>query len=931
MFCLAAIALSQAVWTQSPAAVAPAPRNDYRPLEADRGASALWQSLEKLHTRASLMMITAHPDDEDGGMLAYESRGQGVRVALLTLNRGEDGQNAMSNDYWDRLGLVRTNELLEADRYYGVQQYFTRVIDFGFSKTREETLQQWGYDRVLCDVVRVVRMDRPLVMTSVFTGNLTDGHGHHQVAGQMNQEAYKAAGDPNVCPAQIKEGLRPWTPLKVYASVPRFAVSPQGQMYDYATDKWAPIKFFDYVTGEWSDKVPAANVEIAEGALNPLLADSYLQYARAGLGWQKTQNGGIGVPLDGPMDSPYHRYGSRVPAQDQESSFFDGIDISLAGIATLAPGENGFLKQGLAKMDELVAEATQNYSANDPEKIAPELAEGLKLTQSLIQQVQSSDFPGDAKYDVLHELRVKETQFNDAIAESLGITLTAVLAPPHAAAAYFGFSMPPEDITRVVIPGQTFGVDAYAADTGTVPVEIQNISVSTDGPEQDWKIDPVKPASGELGADQRFETTFNVVAPDDAEPTKPYFHRDNVEQPYYDLQEPQYFSQPFTPYPLDAELKFNYQGAQVEIEAEVQTAEHEVGYGSLYDPLIVVPAISVQTEQRRTIIPLDRKSSTLSVTIHNNLSAGAKGTLHLNLPDGWSATPETPEFDLAKEGQEQTVNFTVTPGAITEKPYSITAVAEYNGKQYTSGYVTTGYPGLHPYNQYNPATETLTGVNVKVAPELNIGYVMGTGDSVPQSLESLDVHVHLLSGADISAGDLSKYNEIVLGIRAYAARPELARYNQRLLNYVHNGGVLVVQYQTGEYDHDFGPYPYTLSRAPEKVVDETAAVELLDPQNPLLSWPNKITETDFNGWVEERGHSFLREWDPQYQALTETHDAGQDPQKGGLLYARDGQGAYVYVAYALYRQLEEGVPGAYRLFANLLSLPQAPATTQSGQ
>ena len=916
-----AVLVSQVANAQTPRQTALGPRIFYRPLEADRGASALWQSLQKLHTRASFMMVTAHPDDEDGGMLAYESRDQGARAALLTLNRGEGGQNVMSNDYWDQLGLVRTNELLEAGRYYGVQQYFTRVADFGFSKTREEALHLWGYDRVLCDVVRVVRINRPLVMTSVFIGNLTDGHGHHQVAGQMNQEAYKSAGDPNVCPAQIKEGLLPWTPLKVYARVPTFAVSSKG-MYDYATDQWAPVRFFDYVTNQWSDQAPSANVEIPEGNFNPLIGDSYLQYARQGLGWQKTQNGGTGVPLDGSGATAYHRYGSRVPTSDRENSIFDGIDVSLGGIATLAPGDNAFLKQGLARMNSQVEDAIHNFSAEHPEKIAPALAEGLKTTRNLIKQVEDSNLSKDAKYNVLHELRVKEAQFNDALAESLGVTLTAVLAPPHAEVGHFGPMNTPEDNTRLVLPGESFGIDVYAANTGSAAVHIDSISVhNTDA--KAWTINTEKPATGDLNSGQRDEVKFQATAPEDAALTKPYFYRPTVEQPYYEIQEPQYMSMPFAPYPLYASVEFSYQGTQATIEADVMTAEHVDGFGALYDPLIVDPAISVTTGQRRTIIPLDHHEATLDVTIHSNVAAGARGTLHLNLPDGWTSTPQTADFSVAKEGQDQDVSFTLHPKDLAEKPYTVSEIAEYNGKQYTEGYVTTGYNGLHPYNQYYPAQVTLTGVDVKVAPGLNVGYVMGTGDSVPESLESLGVYVHLLGSSDIATGDLGKYNVIVLGVRAYAARPDLAIYNQRLLDYVHNGGALIVQYQSGEYDHNYGPYPYTLSRNPEKVVDETAAVDILEPQNPLLSWPNKITEKDFNDWVEERGHSFMREWSPDYQALTEVHDPNQVPQKGGLLYAKYGRGEYVYVAYALYRQLEEGVPGSYRLFANLLSLPDA--------
>ena len=240
---------------QTPIASSITATPDYQPLRIDRGNSALQQSLRKLRTRASLMEIVAHPDDEDGGMLTYESRGLGARVADLSLNRGEGGQNIMSNDFWDRLALVRTQELLAADRRYGVDQYFTRVADFGFSKTLEEAMTIWGHDRVLYDVVRAVRLDRPLVLAAVFVGGITDGHGQHQVSGEMAQEVFKAAGDPNVFPDQIKAGLLPWNPLKVYARVPTFSISPKG-MYDYATGKWAPVRFYDYVSGKWSDQSP---------------------------------------------------------------------------------------------------------------------------------------------------------------------------------------------------------------------------------------------------------------------------------------------------------------------------------------------------------------------------------------------------------------------------------------------------------------------------------------------------------------------------------------------------------------------------------------------------------------------------------------------------------------------------------------------------
>src|ERR1019366_974792 len=327
---------------------AQSPTPDATPIDVDRGTSGLDRWLRALSTRASILMVTAHPDDEDGGMLAYQTRGQGARGILLTLNRGEGGQNEMSSDMYDREGLVRTQELLQADRYYGVDQYWTRAIDYGFSKTREEALDKWNHERVLADVVRVIRMTRPLVITSVFVGAPTDCHGNHQVAGEVAQEAYLAAGDPNRFPEQIRdEGLKPWTPLKVYARVPFFAVTPKG-MYDYAIDKYVPVRFFDYVNEKWSDTRPQANIEIPEGDYQPTAGLSYLQIGRAGLSFQKSQTGGIALPPPAPYASPYHRYGSRVPASDHEQSFFDGVDVSIAGIGTLVPEQPVFLQPGLA-------------------------------------------------------------------------------------------------------------------------------------------------------------------------------------------------------------------------------------------------------------------------------------------------------------------------------------------------------------------------------------------------------------------------------------------------------------------------------------------------------------------------------------------------------------------------------------------------------
>src|SRR3984957_6943112 len=286
-----------------------------RGIAANDGSAALWQSLVKLRTRASLMMIVAHPDDEDGGMLTYEARGQGAHVAMLTLTRGEGGQNLMSADFYDALGLVRTQELLAAGRFMGVDQMFGTEGDLGFLKTKEEALSKWTHERVLYDSVRAVRLYRPLVVTSVFVGAPSDGHGHHQVSGEMAQEVFTAAGDPKVFPEM---GLEPWSPLKVDAREPFARISDKG-MFDYATNKYVPVRFYNYVTKTWSNEAPAANVVVHEGEQSAVLGMSYVQFARKGLALQKTQIGqGVRLAPAGAFDVSYHRYGSRVTTGETE-------------------------------------------------------------------------------------------------------------------------------------------------------------------------------------------------------------------------------------------------------------------------------------------------------------------------------------------------------------------------------------------------------------------------------------------------------------------------------------------------------------------------------------------------------------------------------------------------------------------------------------
>jgi LmbE family N-acetylglucosaminyl deacetylase len=895
---------------------AQAPPADSLPIPPDRGAAGLVRWLHALQTRASLVMVTAHPDDEDGGMLAYETRGLGARAVLLTLNRGEGGQNAMSPELYDALGLVRTQELLQADRYYGVDQYWANTIDYGFSKTREEALDKWGHDRVLADVVRVIRMTRPLVITSVFVGAATDGHGNHQVAGQIAQEAFLAAGDPTRFPEQIREGLRPWTPLKVYAHVPFFAPTPQG-MYDYAIDKYVPVRFFDYIHKTWSNEKPSTTLEIEEGAYAPADGLTYLQIGREGLGEQKTQNNGVAIPAPAPFTSAYHRYDSRLPAVEQEQNFFDGIDISVNGIGSLAASEPEYLKSSLAELARIAADANRQYQPDRPQAIAPLLADGLEKTRALIARVHQ-----DRLDDVEFELCVKQEQFEHALIGALGLEIQAAVLPDQEPQGRNPFGGASPTFT-VAIPGQAFGVQVDISDQGADSVALSSVTVAAaDG--KAWRIEPQAPPTKSISGRQQAHAKFAVVAPADAALTRPYFSRKNEEQPYYDLDDPRYRNLSLAPYPLFATAAVSYRGATVHLSQVVQTMQRIPALGIVAEPLLVAPAVSVTVSPAAGAVPVGTKSFAFSCTVHSNVKGPAEGTLRLRLPAGWTSSPEAAPFSMARDGEDRTVIFSVLPGRVTPGEQTLTAVAEYQGRSYQEGYLLAGYPGIRPYPLYRPATYRAVGVDVEIARGLRIGFLPGTGDDVPTALENLGQHVTTLSAADVTQGNLAGYDAIILGTRAYAVRTELQSANGRLLDYVKNGGVLIVQYNLQNFDQNYGPYPFSLGNNPQKVVDEYSKVELLAPESPVFTWPNRIGEADFRGWIEERGHGFMQTWDPRYQALLETADPGQDPQRGGLLLARYGKGAYIYDAFALYRQLPNGVPGAYRILANLVSLGKNP-------
>ena len=903
-------------------------------LPINHGAPALQQLLIKLRTRASMMLVVAHPDDEDGGFLTYESRGQGARAAMLTLTRGEGGQNLMSADFDDALGLIRTQELLAADRYMGVDQFFGTEVDFGFSKTKEETLAKWTHDRVLYDAVRAVRLYRPLVVASVFVGGVTDGHGHHQVSGEIAQEVFLAAADPKVFPEM---GLPPWAPLKVYARSPFARIDGQG-MFDYATGKYSPVLFHNYVTGADITHAPVPTVLIHEGEASSLMGmngDTYIQFARKGLALQKSQNGGASRgPASGAFDAGYTLMAARTCAQsscpglttqgwvagaelpEHEQSIFDSIDTTLPSIATLAPDApvalHQSLVQSLTEVDHLVGAAAALFQPENLEPTVEPLHSALTQIDNLIAAVDSANFDATQKYNVLHELRIKHAQLNTALICALRITVDPVV---------------PATSPQNLVPGRPITVRASLATASAKPLEIVSATLRVAGRDHPATI-PAQPVATPtlLSSGAPLTLTFEDRLAADTPVTRPAFSHPNIDQPFYTVDVAALRNAPAAPAPLVAEIRVRTEsGLTLDVPSNVRVSSDS----SVPQAAVVVPALSVSVAPTAGIVALNSGSFRLNVSARSN-TASSTANLKLTLPAGWKSDATHPSVVLDHAGQSSVVPFNIVPEHLARNTRYTVAVAADNGTNvYTESYRAVGYPGLTNTNLYTPATYRAASVDLMTAPGVKIAYLPGTGDSVPDLLPNLGVTPTILKIADLTAANLAQYDEVILGVRAYSAHPQLAGAGSKpLIEYAANGGVVVVQYNNGKFGEAEAPYPITTPLSSgdhaHDVVDEAQPVEILVPSSPLLSWPNKITAADFNDWVSERGHAFAGTWSSEYTALLETHDPGQEPQKGGLIVAPVGKGAYIYCGLALYRQLPEGVPGAYRLFANLLSYAKNP-------
>ena len=873
-------------------------------LPEDRGAAGLWRTLLELRTTASALHITAHPDDEDGPSLTLLARGQGVHTMLLSLNRGEGGANLLAPFFFDALGVLRTLELLQADRYYGVELFFTHVVDYGFSKTLDEALSKWGGEEaVLRAVVRVVRRERPEIIIARFRGHPRDGHGHHQAAGLIAQQAFDAAADPHRFPEQIAEGLRPWQPKKLYMNNIRPDLRPE--------DK-------ELVT-----------LAVDSGVYDPLLGRSYTQIAGEGLGYQRSQGTAGRARPPGAYLRYYQLLKTALPgySAQREDSFFDGMDTFTPGIARLAGAQApSWLSIGLSQIHTAVEAAVSKFDARAPEKTASSLAEGLTATRKLLEPVESSSLAADAKDQLQFLLARKEKQFQKALSQALGLDMEVAVDPDTIPTGPFA-AVTTSPTFNHAIPGQKFSAHIRVVNRSSMEVTPTRAELSVP---TGWSATASPTSKTPLRDNGEMTVRFSVQVAANAKPTRPYWHRGSIEEAVYTIDQKAHFTYPLPPPPVWGVVRLSVAGVEFAVKEPLRVTLRDPQTGTTHPALTVVPAISVRFPVEHGVLPIGKKDYDVSVVVRSNVKGPAQGTVRLNLPAGWSSAPASLPFSFDKENEEATFGFQVQPSAdVHQEAYTIEAVAAYGGKEYSEGFITVTAPDVDRFNLYRAAKHDLRGVDVKVAAGLRVGYVMGSGDEIPQSLALLGIQPTMLSPTYLATANLNQYDTIILGVRAYATRPDVQTYTGRLLDYVKNGGVLIVQYQTPEYDHNYGPYPYSQTNRPEEVSEEDAVVTILEPNHPIFQGPNKITNRDFDGWVEERGSKFIKEWDPRYKALLECHDKDQNPQKGGMLYAEYGKGVYIYSAYAWYRQLPHGVPGAFRIYANMISLGKRRATADN--
>ena len=765
------------------------------------GAAGVAQAERMLGHTKRVLMIAAHPDDEDTELLTYLVRREGAVAAYLSLTRGEGGQNLIGAELGEALGLIRSEELLAARGLDGARQYFTRAFDFGFSKNRAEAFTFWSQDSILKDVVRIVRRFRPQILVTIFSGTPRDGHGQHQAAGWAALEAFRAAGDPSRFPELEQEGLRPWQPLKLYRSA-RF--DPAG-----------------------------TTVTLEGGTLDPEVGQSVRQIAMRGRSLHRSQDMGV-LQEVGP--SPI-----RLALVEDRTTAGPGL---FAGVDTTAPGPG-------------------TIEAGDLEPFAAAAAIGRA-----------------------------------------GVVVDAIA-----------------DESRLVA-GQSVGLRLSVWNAGARTVRVRPVLEVPIG----WR------ATGEcLGVEQAVlpgqvsHCPVGLAVSPKAPATAPYFLREPRSGASYRWTGPAtVFGEPFDPPEVTGQFSISFEdGRNLVVRREVFHRYRDQAIGEVRRPLGVVPRVDVRVTPAIKIWPLaGTGQQTVTVALHHAGPDSTLGTVSLDLPPGWPSVEPQP-FRLVRADERRTYTFSLkAPPMLAPGDLSIRAFArDQDGRRYDAGMIFVTYPHIRARAYQIPAVVALRVNALSLPRDFLIGYVRGASDRVPEALQSVGITVELLDPVALERSDLNGFHTIVIGSRAYETDQALVENNGRLLDYVRQGGHLIVQYQQHPFfSGGFAPYPMTVASQHDRVTDERAPIRILAPDDPVFTGPNRIDSTDWDGWVQERGLYFAHSWDDRYHPLIESNDPGDPPLRGGLLLAQVGKGTYIYSGLAFFRQLTAGVTGAFRLFLNLMAV-----------
>lgn len=830
----------------------------------DFGAIGLAQLLKKLNTTKSVMHIGAHPDDEDSGLLAFLARGENARTAYLSLTRGDGGQNLIGLEQSEALGVIRTEELLQARRLDGAEQYFTRAFDYGFSKTLAEAKEKWDEKIILCDAVRAIRTFRPLVVISRFSGTPADGHGQHQFAGYIAPLAVKAAADATQCNGT---GM-PWKVLKFYVS-----------------------------QGFRDTKEPT--LKLNTGRYDPLLGRSYFEIAMEGRSQHKTQEQGV-LELKGEQFSGLNLMESYVPKIEKETSVFDGIDVSIKGFRKLIGIGGAGSKDEFIEIQSAADIALSNYDALGQSKIITPLIEGLKAIK------REKEFTGGPKR-LAFILDQKEKEFSEVIRRASGISVDALADK------------------ETVVPGEDLAATVKVFFSNSENLKVKEIKLNVPDGWTISKTEEPKPANPFRRETSNKSEYFNVKVAGGAKATEPYWLEDPRDGNIYRWKTDENQTFPFQLPLVSANVLIEIGGVEININQPVQYRFADDIRGEIRRDLNVVPALSVNFDKKLLIVPNSEKAQTRRVvmSLTNHSSKPASGVVGLNIVGmeriDWQYAISSRTFNLKTKGEKTAITFDVTIPAKTKiGEYRIYAQAMIGEALVTNEINTLSYPHIQTHRFYTRAETRVEVLDLKTAP-VKIGYITGSGDRVADAIRQMNFDLEMLGENDLTSGDLSRFDVIVVGIRAAQVRADFVANHQRLLDYVSKGGTLLVQYQPPSYQNLL-PFPAAIGA---RVVDENAKVTLLEPAHPVFNFPNKITDEDFKNWIQERNLNAFTTFDAKYMPLLESHDINEPENKGGLVVAEIGKGKYIYSSYAFFRQLPAGVPGAYRLFANLLSSPRA--------